>query len=284
VVVNALTVDVEEYFHPSEVASSVDRSTWSSLPSRAEHQVDTTLALLDRHKVRATFFILGWIATHYPAVVRKISAGGHEIGCHSYSHDLVYNMTPAQFREDTFQAVRAIEDACCVRPIAYRAPSYSITHNSMWALDVLAELGFRYDSSIYPVKHDRYGIPGFSRHPIIFETASGPITEVPVGTVLLRDGTVAPVGGGGYLRLLPYCYTAAGIRRVNNIECRPVCIYFHPWELDPDQPKLASGLVAQIRTYTGLRAMEGKIERLLRTFRFSTLSSVYSGTAAAAGG
>ena len=273
--VNALTIDVEEYFHPSEVQSYVRRKAWNSLPSRAEPQADRILDVLDRHKVHATFFVLGWIAEYHPIVIRKIVSRGHEIACHSYSHQLVYEMTPAQFREDTKRAVAAIEDACGITPTAYRAPSYSITQKSLWALDILVQMGFKYDSSIYPIKHDRYGIPGFSRHAVAYATASGSITEVPIGTVSLGRQTVAPIGGGGYLRLLPYCYTAAGIRRVNNEESRPVCVYFHPWELDPDQPRLASGVVARLRTYTGLRTMESKVDRLLRNFQFSTLSAVY---------
>jgi len=274
-VVNTLTIDVEEYFHPSEVQPYVEGSSWSSLPSRVETQIDRILELLDQHNVKATCFLLGWIAEHRPAVGRKIAARGHEIGCHSYSHQLVYAMTPAQFERDTRHAVEAIEDSCGVTPVAYRAPSYSITANSMWALDILAELGFKYDSSIYPIKHDRYGIPNFSRQPVTYITKSGPIKEIPIGTVMLGKKTIAPIGGGGYLRLLPYCYTAAGIRRANTVEKSPVCVYFHPWEIDADQPRLAHGLVSRLRTYTGLRSMEYKIDRLLSTFMFSTLSAVY---------
>jgi polysaccharide deacetylase family protein (PEP-CTERM system associated) len=184
-------------------------------------------------------------------------------------------MTPQQFREDTRKAVTVIADACGVTPRAYRAPSYSITEKSMWALDVLAELGFTHDSSIYPVSHDRYGIPGFHRHAQIMKTASGPILEIPVASVQLSAGQVAPVGGGAYLRLLPYRYTAAGIRRINREETQPACIYFHPWELDPQQPKLAQGTIARLRTYSGLSSMEGKLDRLFREFTFSTLTEVH---------
>lgn len=273
--VNALTVDVEEYFHPAEVQLHVDHAAWASLPSRAEQQVDRVLDVFDHHHVSATFFVLGWVAEHHPRLVNKIAARGHEIGCHSYAHQLVYSMTPEEFREDTRRAVAAIEDACDITPVAYRAPSYSITRNSLWALEILVENGFTYDSSIYPINHDRYGIPGFSRHSTVFQTPSGPIQEVPIATVQLGKQAIAPIGGGGYLRLLPYRYTAAGIRRVNNIEEKPVCIYFHPWEIDPAQPRIASGVVSRWRTYTGIATMQSKIERLLSEFSFSTLTAVY---------
>jgi polysaccharide deacetylase family protein (PEP-CTERM system associated) len=276
--INALTVDVEEYFHPSEVHVNVANTAWRSLPSRAEPQVDRILDLFAQHRVSATFFILGWVAEHRPAVVRKIAAHGHEIACHSYGHQLVYSMTPAQFREDTRRAVKAIESACGITPRAYRAPSYSITNASLWALEILVECGFTCDSSIYPIHHDRYGIPGFSRHATVYYTPSGPIQEIPIATVKLARNAVAPIGGGGYLRLLPYRYTAAGIRRVNRQEAKPVCIYFHPWEIDPLQPKLACGLVSRLRTYAGVKGMYGKINRLLDEFAFSTLTSVFQRT------
>lgn len=279
---NALSVDVEEYFHPSEVQRDVGQDRWSSLPSRVEPQIDRILDLFDERGVTATFFLLGWVVDRQKAMVRKIAARGHEIACHSYAHQLVYGMTPAEFREDTRRAVGAIEEACGVRPAAYRAPSYSITEKCMWALEILAENGFVSDSSIYPIQHDRYGIPGFGRHATVIETPSGPIQEIPVGTVLLGGDTVAPIGGGGYLRMLPYRYTAAGIRRVNRMESQPVCVYFHPWEIDPGQPALASGLVSRLRTYTGLRGMYSKIDRLLREFSFGTLARVYGSPAAVA--
>jgi polysaccharide deacetylase family protein (PEP-CTERM system associated) len=276
--INALTVDVEEYFHPSEVQAHVDDSAWLTLPSRVDYQVDIVLNMLRERGVSATFFVLGWIAEHHPGVIDRIAREGHEIGCHSYSHKLVYELTPAEFRADTVRALQAIQDACGRRCTAYRAPSYSITEQSLWALDILAECGIQYDSSIYPIRHDRYGVPSFSRHPKTIQTASGPIHEIPVGTAKLRNGAIAPIGGGGYLRLLPYRYTAAGIRQVNGSEQMPVCIYFHPWEIDRDQPRLASGLISRLRTYTGLASMPRKIDRLLQDFSFSTVSAVYGNT------
>jgi polysaccharide deacetylase family protein (PEP-CTERM system associated) len=273
---NILTIDVEEYFHPAEVQAFIDPRDWSLHPSRIAGQTETILELLERHGVKATFFVLGWVAERQSRVVRMIRDSGHEIGCHSYAHRLIYGLTPDEFRQDTERAVAAIEDACGVTPMAYRAPNYSITRESLWALEILAACGFTHDSSIYPIAHDRYGIPGFDRHAGILLTRSGPILEVPAATAQLWQG-VTPVGGGAYLRLLPYTYTSAGIRRINGAEGKPACIYFHPWEIDPQQPRLARSRVARLRTYAGLDGMLGKLERLLRDFQFSSLQEVYPG-------
>jgi polysaccharide deacetylase family protein (PEP-CTERM system associated) len=272
---NALTIDLEEYFHPTEVNAFVDPAEWSSLPSRIERQTHQILDILRARNTRATFFVLGWLAEHHPRLVRSIAEAGHEIACHSFAHQLVYRLSPAEFRRDTERAAAAIADAVGAAPRIYRAPSYSITRDSMWALDVLVESGFTHDSSIYPIAHDRYGIPGAPRHAHVIETGSGPIIEVPAATAKLANGHVIPIGGGGYLRLLPYCYTAAGIRRVNFIEQMPVCIYFHPWEIDAGVPRLATGMISRTRTYAGLRRMAGKLERLLSDFCFSDFSEVY---------
>jgi polysaccharide deacetylase family protein (PEP-CTERM system associated) len=274
--INALSIDIEEYFHPAEVQSCANARDWASLPSRVEPETDRVLEMLDRRSVSATFFVLGWVAERQPHLLRKIVGAGHDLGCHSYAHQLVYALTPAQFKQDLERAVAAIEDASGVTPRCYRAPSFSITAASLWALEILVEHGFQYDSSIFPITHDRYGIPGFGRHAQILSTPSGPITEVPPATTELPDGTILPVGGGGYLRLLPYRYTAAGLRRLNEIEKKPACIYFHPWEMDSEQPRLASGVVSRLRTYTGLGRMGMKIDRLLTEFRFACLGSVYS--------
>jgi polysaccharide deacetylase family protein (PEP-CTERM system associated) len=272
---NAVTVDVEEYFHPTEVQTAMDRSRWAALPSRIEDQLDKILELLAARGTKATFFVLGWVAERNPNAIRKLVSAGHEIGCHSHFHQLVYSLTPREFRQDTRRAIAAIEDACGVTPRIYRAPSYSVTQKSMWALEILVEEGFLSDSSIYPISHDRYGIPGSPRYPHVIETPAGPIREFPIATVELSKARVVPIGGGGYLRLLPYRYTSAGIRRLNRDEHQPACIYFHPWEIDPDQPRLASGLIANLRTYTGVKGMIRKLDRLLSEFQFSTLSNVY---------
>lgn len=283
---NILSVDVEEYFHPTEVQNPSGILAWSTFPSCIESQTDRILDLLARYSQSATFFVLGWVAERRPQLIRKIAAAGHEIGCHSYQHRLVYDLTPDEFRADTRRAVAAIQDACGISPRSYRAPSYSITVRSIWALEILVECGFVYDSSIYPIRHDRYGIPGFRRDAHTLRTASGPILEIPIATVLLSRHMVAPVGGGAYMRLLPYRYTAAGIRRINRVDRQPACIYLHPWEMAPDVPRITRGFVARFRTYTGLRGMSWKFDRLLREFRFSGISTVHPASripAAAAG-
>jgi polysaccharide deacetylase family protein (PEP-CTERM system associated) len=272
---NVLSVDVEEYFHPTEVQSGLHDIDHRTLRSRIEYQTMQILELFSRHKVVGTFFIVGCVARRQPRLVRAITEAGHEVGCHSYAHRLVYELTPEEFRRDTQRGLAAITDACGMAVRAYRAPSYSIVRRSLWALEILAELGFSHDSSIYPISHDRYGIPGFNRHAHQIMTPSGPICEVPIATVQLPRGRLAPVGGGAYLRILPYRYTAAGLRRINTVEEQPACVYFHPWEIDPGQPQLARGTVARIRTYTGLRSMLGKVDRMLTDFRFSTMSAVH---------
>jgi len=273
--VNAITVDVEEYFHATEAQNVLGQTDWASLPSRIQQQVHTTLDLFHSKNVKATFFILGWVAEKFPTLIRKIADAGHEIACHSYAHRLVYDLSPAEFRSDTLRAMNAIQDACGVSPRVYRAPSYSITRQSLWALEILIECGFTHDSSIVPINHDRYGIPGSTRLPHILNTPSGRIFEIPAATVELTKGRVLPIGGGGYLRLLPYRYCAAGIRRVNEHDQAPACIYFHPWEIDPDLARLPMGVIGRWRTYTGLSGMQRKIERLLEEFEFSTMSVAY---------
>jgi polysaccharide deacetylase family protein (PEP-CTERM system associated) len=275
-VINALSVDVEEYFHPTELQGPATRESWHLYPSRVEEQVERVLDLFDQGGAKATFFILGWLAPKYPKMIRQILDRGHEVGCHSYGHNLVFDLTPQQFRNDTQHAVNAISDACGRAPIIYRAPSYSITEKSLWALEILVECGFTVDSSIYPISHDRYGIPTFSRHAQTIYTPSGPILEVPIATVRLFNEWVSPVGGGGYLRLLPYSYTVAGIRRINHKENAPACIYFHPWEIDPQQPRIAHGWISHLRTYGGLHTCERKVTRMMAEFRFESITTVYS--------
>jgi len=274
---NVFSVDVEDYFHPSELAGGV--KDWDAFPPRVQLGTEFLLESLAARQVHGTFFVLGWVAWRHPKLVRMIADAGHEIGCHSYHHQLVYNLTPSQFERDTLAAVRAIEDATGVSPRIYRAPSYSITQRSLWALDKLVGCGFTHDSSIYPIVHDRYGIPGFTRRAGVIHTPSGRIIEVPVATVQLGRDHVAPVGGGAYMRLFPYCYTAAGIRRINQQENLPACMYFHPWEMDPGQPRLSASTISRIRTYTGLNTMRRKMKRLLRDFQFASMTSVYPFTA-----
>jgi polysaccharide deacetylase family protein (PEP-CTERM system associated) len=273
--VNAITVDVEEYFHATEVQQGVRETDWKSLPSRLQSQIHTVLELFEKKDVKGTFFILGLVAERLPSLIREIADAGHEVACHSHAHRLVFELSPAEFRADTRMALAAIQAACGISPRIYRAPSYSITQQSLWALDVLTEEGFTHDSSIVPINHDRYGIPGSQRSPHILETPSGQIFEIPAATVELSKDRVLPIGGGGYLRLLPYRYCAAGIRRVNRRDGMPACIYFHPWELDPHLQRLPMGWIGRLRTYTGLAGMRHKIERLLDEFEFASISAAY---------
>jgi polysaccharide deacetylase family protein (PEP-CTERM system associated) len=267
---NALTIDLEDYYHVTAFRDRIAPSDWSSQPSRIERNTDLLLDLLDEAGCKATFFTLGWVAEHFPHVVRRVADDGHEVACHSLHHHTVFEMTPSEFREDTRQAKQLLED-CTGKPVrGYRAPSFSITNNSLWALEILVQLGFAYDSSIFPVKHPAYGIPGFSRDPQRLETPSGSLVEYPMTTLELGDRR-SPFGGGAYFRLLPYRYTHWGIHFLNAHENRPVCVYFHPWELDPEQPKLAGKLSSRVRHYLGLRNNAAKFRNLMRDFEFCPL-------------
>jgi polysaccharide deacetylase family protein (PEP-CTERM system associated) len=272
-IVNAMSVDVEDYFQVSAFDKTVDRRKWDGLESRVCQNTDRLLALFARVEIRATFFVLGWVADRHSDLVRRIAAAGHEIASHGYSHRLVYDQTPAEFREDIRRARVAIETAAGVSVQGYRAPSYSITARSRWALDVLAEEGYRYDASIFPIRHDRYGIPDAPRHLHSINCRIGSIWEVPGSTVRL-GGVNLPVGGGGYFRILPYEWTQWGIRRLNLVERRPAIFYLHPWEVDPDQPRLPGSALSRFRHYRNLGATEGRLERLCEQFRFAPIEDV----------
>jgi polysaccharide deacetylase family protein (PEP-CTERM system associated) len=270
---NALTIDLEEYFHVSAYADSVAPQDWISYPSRVGESVGRILEMLDHHGCQATFFSLGWIAEHRPQVVRRIAESGHEIACHSNCHRCVFDMTPQEFRDDTRRAKQLLEDVSGKPVRGYRAPSFSITRRSQWALEILAELGFTYDSSIFPVQHMNYGIPDSPRFPFRFRTSSGPLVEFPMATIEFA-GARAPFGGGAYFRLLPYRYTGWAIRHVNDIEKQAVCVYLHPWEIDADQPRMSGSLTARARHYCGLRGTEAKLNQLLTDLEFCTLGSL----------
>jgi polysaccharide deacetylase family protein (PEP-CTERM system associated) len=235
-IVNAMTVDVEDYFHVSAFASVVSPSDWESYESRVERNTERLLAILEGAGVRATFFVLGWIAERFPALVQRIDRAGHELASHGYDHGLVYDKTPESFRADLRRAQTAIEQAAGVDVRGYRAPSFSITEDSLWALDVLVSEGYTFDSSIYPIRHDRYGIPSWHRHIHTIDRPGGRLWELP-GSTVRHLGTNLPMGGGGYFRLLPYWWTRRGIQALNDDEQRPAIFYLHPWEIDPDQPR-----------------------------------------------
>jgi len=267
---NALTVDVEDYFHVSALAPAIPRDTWSSRESRVVGNTHKLLNLFDQFSVRGTFFVLGWVAERYPQLVKDIAARGHEIACHGLSHRLVYEQSPTEFRQETAQSKNLLEDITGSAVVGYRAASYSIVRKSLWALDILVELGFKYDSSIFPVRHDRYGIPAAKREPHLMSTPGNQcIVEWPLSTASLI-GLRVPVSGGGYFRLMPYWLTRWGLASINQRELRPFVFYLHPWEIDPDQPRVQASRLSRFRHYTNLERCEERLRRLLGEFRFST--------------
>jgi len=272
--VNALTVDVEDYFHVEAFRAVVDCRRWDEYELRVEASTRRLLELFDRHEVRATFFVLAWVARKCPGLVAEIAARGHEIGCHSYWHRLIYTLTPDEFLEDTREATKVLEDTAGRKIVAYRAPSYSVTPRSTWALDILGELGYTIDSSVFPVRHDLYGFPGFPRFAVNARLpGGGDIVEFPM-TTLRRFGANLPGPGGGYLRIFPSIYSRHALRRVNEVERQPGVVYLHPWEVDPEQPRLPGRLKSRLRHYTGLASMERKLEALLERFRFAPMGEV----------
>ena len=269
-ITNALTIDVEDYFHVSALASSIHRDSWTSQESRVVGSTQRLLDLFGKFDVRATFFVLGWVAERHRQLVKDISARGHEIACHGYSHELVYEQTPEMFREETIRSKSLLEDIIGAPVLGYRAASYSIVRKSLWALDTLVELGFAYDSSIFPVRHDRYGIPDAERIPHRISTpGKQSIVEWPLSTARAL-GLKIPVSGGGYFRLLPYWLTRWGLKSINEREQRPFIFYLHPWEVDPGQPRVSTGWLSRLRHYTNLERCEERLRRLLGEFRFGT--------------
>jgi polysaccharide deacetylase family protein (PEP-CTERM system associated) len=272
--INAFSVDVEDYFQVAALAPAIPRSTWEQRESRIERNTDLLLELLASRGIRGTFFVLGWIAERYPALVRRIAAAKHEIASHGFSHQLIYTQTPAEFREETVRSKSLLEDLVGTEVVGYRAASFSITKRSLWALDVLIDAGFKYDSSVFPIVHDRYGIPGAAADP-------GPITA-PSGRTLLEFpmsaatfcGVKIPVSGGGYFRLLPFWVTRAGLRQINASYRRPFMFYLHPWEIDAAQPRVAVRWLSRFRHYTNLDICERRLSRLLQEFRFGTTLEV----------
>lgn len=271
-IVNVLTFDIEDYFQVSAFDDVVARSEWGSRESRVCGNTDRLLQILSDANVKATCFVLGWVAERYPLLVERIAAEGHEIASHGYSHRLVYEMTPAQFREDILRSKQVLEDAGGGPVLGYRAPSYSVIEKSLWALDVLIDAGFVYDASIFPIHHDRYGIPSAPRHPYRIERASGSIWEIPPSTVRCF-GANLPVAGGGYFRLLPYGLFRWSLRRVN-AEGLPAVFYMHPWEIDPDQPRQTVGWLTRLRHYRNLHRTEERLTRLFSDYSFTTIREV----------
>lgn len=272
---NALTVDVEDYFHVSAFSASIDQNRWDDHELRVEANTSRLLDLFDSQGIKATFFVLGWVAERRPEIVEQISSRGHEVACHGYSHQLVYNQTPEVFREETIRSKQILEDIIAAPVRGYRAASYSITEKSLWALDVLAEAGFDYDSSIFPVHHDRYGIPDAPENPHRLTTPKGAsLVEFPLSTAHLLKYRL-PIAGGGYFRLYPYWLTRMGLSQVNR-RGLPFIFYLHPWEVDPDQPRIEAGWLSRFRHYNNLDKCEPRLRRLIQDFSFGTVADVLS--------
>jgi len=283
-IINALTIDVEDYFQVSAFEKNIDRPQWEECACRVVANTQRLLALLDRHSVRATFFVLGWVGRRYPELVREIHAAGHEVGSHSFWHRLIYQQSAEQFREDLRQSRDVLEDAIGEAVVSHRAPSFSITRQSLWALEILAEEGFRFDSSIVPARHDRYGIPEAEQGIHAVATPAGRLWEFPLP--ITRIGRLQlPVGGGGYFRLYPLRWTVRCLRAINQRQQRPFVFYCHPWEIDPEQPRLRAGSrISRVRHYVNLASTERKLDSLLQAFRFGRLDEVIEQTLPQPGG
>lgn len=279
-----MSVDVEDYYQVEAFADRVSRSSWDAWPSRVVDNTKRTMDLLDRHNVKATFFIVGWVADKFPELVRDAKSRGHELACHSYWHRTIYSLQPEEFREDIRMCRTAIEQAAGDRVVGFRAPSWSITRTCMWALDILAEEGFTYDSSIYPIVHDLYGVPGAQRFPYTHQLPNGhELPEYPPATVQ-RFGVNLPAAGGGYLRILPWQYTRWVMRQLERESPHPVVVYFHPWEIDPEQPRIQGKLKSRFRHYTNLGKMEDRLSKLMQTFAFQPFREVIAATPIGAAG
>jgi polysaccharide deacetylase family protein (PEP-CTERM system associated) len=273
-VVNAMTVDVEDYFQVSAFEQHIPRADWDKLPCRIEENMDRILSLFDEYDVRATFFTLGWIAQRYPAMIRRIVNGGHELASHGWSHLRVTELNAATFRADVVRTKHTLENLSGCPVQGYRAPSYSIGAHNLWALRVLEDTGHRYSSSIYPIRHDLYGMPNAPRFAFIPDGCAD-LVEIPITTIRLARSN-QPCGGGGYFRLYPYFYSRWMLRRVNHHEGQSAVFYFHPWELDPEQPKQKGiGLKTRIRHYLNLRLMEQRLRQLVADFRWARMDELY---------
>lgn len=271
---NAMTVDVEDYFQVSAFEPYIAKNQWDSLPHRVEKNTDKILDIFQTSGIKATFFTLGWVAERYPGLIKRIINDGHELACHGYEHIRVTEQTPAEFRSDIARTKKLLEDIGGKEVKGYRAASYSIGKNNLWALDVLQEEGFKYSSSIYPVKHDLYGIPDAPR--FIYEPIKNQtFKEIPITTIRVGNKNL-PCGGGGFFRFYPYVFSKWAFNEVNNKEHQAAIFYFHPWEIDPDQPRQQGlNLKTQIRHYLNLQRMENRIHRLLTDFKWDTMETVF---------
>jgi polysaccharide deacetylase family protein (PEP-CTERM system associated) len=268
---NALTFDVEDYYHVEAFQSVIPRADWDRHERRVQHGTRKILEILARHRITATFFILGWVAERAPGVVKEIQAAGHDIGSHGYGHQIIYHQTPDEFTEDVRRSLQIIEDITGEKVLGYRAPSFSVTKRSLWAIEILKSFGLTYDSSVFPILHDIYGIPDSPRHP--YEIAEG-LWEFPMTTARLL-GKNLPIGGGGYLRIFPYRVTRWGIRQANSAGM-PAIVYLHPWELDPDHPRIKTSSLNYFRHYANLEKTENRLAALCNDFQFTSLRRLLS--------
>jgi polysaccharide deacetylase family protein (PEP-CTERM system associated) len=277
VIVNALTIDVEDYFQVSAFAPYIQRSEWETMPCRIEQNIDRILALLSETNVKATFFTLGWIAERYPELVRRVAQSGHELASHGFSHQRATEQKRDEFLADICLAKAILEDISGHAVDGYRAPSFSIGPSNPWASECIGEAGYRYSSSVYPIRHDHYGVPDAPR--FAHETSPG-VLELPVATVRMFSANW-PAGGGGYFRLLPYTISRWSIRRINTVDCKPAMFYFHPWELDPDQPRVQGpSAKSRFRHYLNLKRTEPRMRRLLADFSWDRADRVFLGAGA----
>jgi polysaccharide deacetylase family protein (PEP-CTERM system associated) len=272
-VYNLLSVDVEDYFMVSGFSGRVRLEDWSKYESRVEASTKRLLDILSSHDVKGTFFVLGWVAERFPALVREIHGAGHEVASHGYNHRLIYELTPQEFREDIRRTKGLLEDITGSRVKGFRATSYSIVMESRWALDILIEEGHLYDSSIFPVRHDRYGIPGAKRFPHLLKQNNGTLLEIPPSTYRFL-GMNLPVAGGGYFRLYPLWFTIAAIKSINRKERMPAIFYIHPWEIDTEQPRINSSWLSGFRHYVNIESTSRKLCSVIDTFKFKPFEEV----------
>lgn len=271
---NALTIDVEDYFHVTAFEHVLQREKWENMEARIERNCEKLLLILDEYKVKATFFVLGWVAERYPLLVRTIFNEGHEIASHGFHHQMITCQSRDSFIRDIVAAKSVLEDITGSRVNGYRAPTFSIINSSLWALHILCEQGFSYDSSIFPIRHDRYGIPGANRFPHIIPLSdAASIKEFPPSTIKLFRWNM-PIAGGAYLRFLPAQFIAWGIHEINKVERQPAIIYIHPWELDPEQPRVAIKGLSRVRHYFNLDSTERKLRYLIKRCNFTTLNKI----------
>lgn len=272
---HAMTIDVEDYFHVNALSGCIDSSNWDTMESRVERNTEKLLEMFSEKNVLATFFVLGWVAERYPNLVKKIADGGHEVASHGYSHQLVYNQTPEQFRDETIRSKQLLEDLVQAPILGYRAASYSITPKNLWAMDIIAEAGFVYDSSWFPVVHNVYGMPGCNPHPHKINTPKGySLVEYTLSTLSLL-GYRLPIAGGGYFRLYPYWFSELTLGAFEKWSDKPFVFYLHPWEVDSQQPYFSeASLFSRFRHYNNLHKCESRLRRLLDRFEFTTVSNV----------